>query len=408
MRKILLVMISCIVVCSFAYRWGDVKWEDAKISAMENVYRSISEMLFPQIHIYEYDKETLVYNDVEQMLLPVVSSFRSSANRTSPMQNQESVGQGGNEQNHKNNKSEQQMEGEDHMQQSTEETQNQPDETEKPQETQTEDVEVQAELQNQNVMEKKVEINRTKLQDFDYLRQNFYQVDNTTTIGKEQLNATKLLEKNMKLSAYGEGPKILIYHTHSQEGYADSAKGDVSTTVVALGAELTRLLTEKYGIPVMHHTGTYDVPDHANAYANALPNIEQILRENPSIEVVIDMHRDGVPSTTYLVTEVNGKSTAQIMFFNGLSRTTTQGDLDYLKNPNIEDNLAFSFQMQLAAAEYYPGFTRKIYLKGYRYNMHVVPKAMLVEVGAQTNTFQEAKNAMEPLADLLAIVLKGN
>ena len=96
------------------------------------------------------------------------------------------------------------------------------------------------------------------------------------------------------------------------------------------------------------------------------------------------------------------------MFFNGLSRTTTQGDLTYLPNPYIEDNLAFSFQMQLAAAEYYPGFIRKIYLKGYRYNMHVVPKAMLVEVGAQTNTFEEAKNAMEPLADLLAIVLKGS
>ena len=212
----------------------------------------------------------------------------------------------------------------------------------------------------------------------------------------------------MTLSEYGEGAKILIYHTHSQEGYADSVQGDATTSVVALGAELTKILQEKYDLQVLHHTGTYDVPDHAKAYSNALPNIEQILRENPSIEVVIDLHRDGVPSTTHLVSEINGKQTAQIMFFNGLSRTTTQGDLTYLPNPYIEDNLAFSFQMQLAAAEYYPGFTRKIYLKGYRYNMHVVPKAMLVEVGAQTNTFEEAKNAMEPLADLLAIVLKGS
>lgn len=96
------------------------------------------------------------------------------------------------------------------------------------------------------------------------------------------------------------------------------------------------------------------------------------------------------------------------MFFNGLSRTTSQGELEYLANPNIETNLAFSFQMQLTAAEYYPGLTRRIYLKGYRYNMHLCPKSLLVEVGAQNNTFQEAKNAMEPLADILIKVLKGD
>ena len=131
-----------------------------------------------------------------------------------------------------------------------------------------------------------------------------------------------------------------------------------------------------------------------------------ILEANPTIEVAIDLHRDGVAEGTHLVTEVNGKPTAKIMYFNGLSRTTASGDIPYLKNPYISDNLAFSFQMQLAAAEYYPDFTRRIYLKGYRFNMHFCPKSMLVEVGAQTNTFEEAKNAMEPLADLFAKVLK--
>ena len=78
-----------------------------------------------------------------------------------------------------------------------------------------------------------------------------------------------------------------------------------------------------------------------------------------------------------------------------------------LPNPYLEDNLALSFQLQLAAAEYYPDFTRQIYLKGYRYNMHYCPKSLLVEVGAQNNTFEEAKNAMEPLADILDRVLHG-
>ncbi|MDD6056855.1 MAG: stage II sporulation protein P [Clostridiales bacterium] len=255
--------------------------------------------------------------------------------------------------------------------------------------------------------QKAVTYPREKLNDFDYLIQNFYQVDNTTTIDGNQLNAAKLLEKNMKLTHDASTPQILIYHTHSQEGYADSIPGDLGTSVVGVGDYLTNLLTEKYGFSVIHHRGTYDVESRDHAYSKAAPALEQLLAENPSIEVVIDLHRDGVGENTRLVTNIDGKQTAQVMFFNGLSRTTKMGDIGYLYNPNIEDNLAISFQMQLAAAEYYPGFTRRIYLKGYRYNMHYCPKTLLIEVGAQTNTFEEALNAMEPLADVLHTVLMG-
>lgn len=248
---------------------------------------------------------------------------------------------------------------------------------------------------------------REKLNDFDYLIQNFYQVDNTTTIGSAQLNADALLGKDVRLSHDASTPQILIYHTHSQEGYADSVPGDASMSVVGVGDYLTELLTQKYGFSVIHHTGQYDVGDRDHAYAKAGPALEQILAENKSIEVVIDLHRDGVGNNTRLVTEQNGVPMAQIMFFNGLSRTTKTGDIEYLYNPYIADNLAISFQMQLKAAEYYPGFTRRIYLKGYRYNMHYCPKTLLIEVGAQTNTLAEAKNAMVPLADLLNKVLTG-
>lgn len=248
---------------------------------------------------------------------------------------------------------------------------------------------------------------REKLDDFDYLIQNFYQVDNTTTIGSAQLNADALLGKDVRLSHDASTPQILIYHTHSQEGYADSVPGDASMTVVGVGDYLTELLTQKYGFSVIHHTGQYDVGDRDHAYAKAGPALEQILAENQSIEVVIDLHRDGVGDNTRLVTEQNGVQMAQVMFFNGLSRTTKTGDIEYLYNPYIADNLAVSFQMQLKAAEYYPGFTRRIYLKGYRYNMHYCPKTLLIEVGAQTNTLEEAKNAMVPLADLLNKVLTG-
>lgn len=253
--------------------------------------------------------------------------------------------------------------------------------------------------------EQKVVYSREKLNDFDYLLQNFYQVDNTTTVNSSQLNADSLLGKDMRLSHDASTPQILIYHTHSQEGYKDSIPGDAATSVVGVGDYLTKLLTERYGFSVIHHKGEYDVGDRDHAYSKAAPALEQVLAENPSIEVVIDLHRDGVREDTRLVTEINGVEMAQVMFFNGLSRTTKMGDIDYLYNPYITDNLAISFQMQLKAAEYYPDFTRRIYLKGYRYNMHYCPKSLLIEVGAQTNTVQEAMNAMIPLADILNKVL---
>lgn len=253
---------------------------------------------------------------------------------------------------------------------------------------------------------KKATVNRKKLQDFDYLLQKFYQVDNTTTIGSSLLDADKLLAYDLTVDTQADGPVILIYHTHSQEGYKDSVPHDPKTSVVGLGERLTELLEEK-GYRVLHDTGTYDLPERDRAYSAAAPYIEKILEENPSIQVVIDLHRDGVNEDVHLVTEQNGKKMAQIMFFNGLSHTTALGDIPYLKNPYIEDNLAFSLQMQIAAAEYYPDLARRIYLKGYRFNMHFCPKSMLVEVGAQTNTVEEAMNSMEPLADLLDKVLSG-
>ena len=82
--------------------------------------------------------------------------------------------------------------------------------------------------------------------------------------------------------------------------------------------------------------------DRSRAYQLAEPDVRQILKDNPSIEVVIDLHRDGVAQGTHLVTEINGKPTAQIMFFNGLSRTRKNGEIAYLNNPYREDNLATS------------------------------------------------------------------
>lgn len=255
---------------------------------------------------------------------------------------------------------------------------------------------------------KTVDLSLEKLKNYEYLVGNFYTIDSTTMTSPEELDAEVLLGKDMKLNEETKGPKVLIYHTHSQEAFADSVPGDTETTIVGIGTYLTELLNKR-GIETLHHEGVYDLIDgeldRSKAYDLAEPEIRNLLKENPSIEVLIDLHRDGVAEGTHLVTEVDGKPTAQIMFFNGLSRTKANGNIDYLYNPYIQDNLAFSLQMQLKAAELYPGFTRHIYLRGYCYNMNLLPKTLLIEAGAQTNTVEEMKNAMEVLAATLDHVL---
>lgn len=253
-----------------------------------------------------------------------------------------------------------------------------------------------------------IDMSIEKLRDFNYLLNTFYTVDGTTMIGAEQLNADELLGKSMKINQETEGPKVLIFHTHSQEEFADSTPGDPSTSIVGIGEYLTECLNGN-GIPTIHDSGVYDIIDgtldRSSAYENAEASIRPILEQNPSIEVVIDLHRDGVAEGMHLVTEVNGKQTARIMYFNGLSRTRTNGDIAYLYNPYIQDNLAFSLQMELKSESLYPGFARHIYLGGYRYNLHLLSKSLLIEAGAQTNTVEEMKNAMEVLAETLTRVL---
>ena len=256
-----------------------------------------------------------------------------------------------------------------------------------------------------------VDLSPEALADPDYFKSEFFIEDKNVSIKENLLDAARFLEKDMTLKRDASAPQILIYHSHSQEAFIDSREGKVEDTIVGVGAYLKSILEEKYGYHVVHVKEEFDiaggVEDRSKAYDYARDYLEPFLEENPSIEVIIDLHRDGVSEERHLVTEINGKPTAQIMFFNGVSRTASQGDVSYLPNPYIEDNLSFSFQLEYQSALYYPDFYRGIYLAGLRYNLHLRPKSILLEAGAQTNTVQEVKNAMEPFADILDRVLKG-
>ena len=257
-----------------------------------------------------------------------------------------------------------------------------------------------------------IDLSPEKLADKNYLLEHFFVVDAATTAEAASLNAAEYLAKDMTLKPEKDQPQILIYHSHSQETFADSRTGEEADTVVGVGDYLTEILEQKYGYQVIHVREHFDVIggeiDRSRAYDFAREYVEKVLEENPTVQVLIDLHRDGVPEGKRLVTKIGGRDTAQIMFYNGLSYTVNQGKISYLPNPYIEENLAFSFQLEYTAAEYYPGFYRCIYLAGLRYNLHLRPRALLVEAGAQTNTVQEVKNAMEPLGDILNRVLKGS
>ena len=256
------------------------------------------------------------------------------------------------------------------------------------------------------------DLSQAKLADFDYVMNHFFILDSNTETNAGQISGTRFLEEDMSIKQDSSVPQILIYHTHSQETFSDSREGEAEDTIVGVGNYLTDILEKNYGYKVIHVTDAFDIMggelDRSKAYDYARSSIEKVLEENPTVEVVIDLHRDGVPDDRHLVTEINGKQTAQILFYNGLSYTVNQGAVSYLPNPYIEDNLAFSFQLEYQAAQYYPQFYRGIYLAGLRYNLHLRPRALLLEAGAQTNTVEEVRNAMEPFADILNRVLKGS
>ncbi len=245
------------------------------------------------------------------------------------------------------------------------------------------------------------------LEDYESLIKNFYTIDTCAMVGSNLLDVRLLADTDLRITKNAEEPQILIYHTHSQEGFADSVPGDDSTTIVGVGEHLANILREEYGYQVIHHLGKYDEETRNNAYSRALPDIVQVLQDNPTIEVVIDLHRDAVNENTRLVTDIDGRPTARFMFFNGVSCTKNTGSISYLENEYQKENLAFSFQMKKAAEEYYPGLTRKNYIHGYRYNMHLLPRTTLIELGAQNNTLEEAMNACYPIAHILDMVLTG-
>ncbi|MCL2620385.1 MAG: stage II sporulation protein P [Defluviitaleaceae bacterium] len=258
--------------------------------------------------------------------------------------------------------------------------------------------------------------NLADLRDPVLLQRAMYIVDPRTIFVPSMFDVDAKLAKDLRVNPAnlgGDAPVVLIFHTHTTEMFADSNPNDMFTGIVGVGAYLTRLLNEA-GIPTMHYYRRFDMVDGQShilgAYERQEVYIRRILEENPTIEIIIDLHRDGLPETSpRLVTNINGEPTARLMFVNGLSMRNVNGvavPIEHLPNLHLPTNLAFSLQMQIALNEAHPTLNRRIYLNAFRFSTHFLPKSLFVEVGDQRSTFREATNAMYPLAEALVGVLR--
>lgn len=199
------------------------------------------------------------------------------------------------------------------------------------------------------------------------------------------------------ISSREDGPQILIMHTHTTESYTmagedvytetdTSRTDDPNYNMIRIGAEIKSVL-EEMGFSVLHDTTLYDYPSYTDSYTRSLAGIKAWLEQYPSISVVLDVHRDALISkdgTVYkAVTQLDGESVAQIMLVCG----TNDGGLDH---PGWQDNLTIAAQIQMRLTGLEPTLARPINLRSQRFNQHLTPCSLLVEVGTSGNTLQEA------------------
>lgn len=194
-----------------------------------------------------------------------------------------------------------------------------------------------------------------------------------------------------------EKPYILVYHTHTTEGYElldlgwysdkyDSRTKDSRKNMVRVGEELVKEL-EKAGYKVIHDKTIYD-SSYNGAYARSLVGVEKYLKKYPSIVLTLDVHRDAIHydggSKSKPTAEINGKKAAQVMIITGCEG---DGVEDF---PNWKDNLTFALHLQNAVEENYDGLMRPVFFCYRKYNMNVTPCSLLLEFGTDANTLEEA------------------
>ena len=227
------------------------------------------------------------------------------------------------------------------------------------------------------------------------------------------IDMAALLKNDIPVQLSPKGVQVLIVHTHGSESYTPSEAYqfeytendrtlDTRYNVVRIGDELESIL-ENNGIKTLHVRDIFDSPSYSGSYSRSLEAITQAFKDNPSIKIVIDIHRDAMiakDGTKYKVTaDIDGKTAAQLMFVTG----TSGGGLVH---DNWQKNLTFHGRIQQEMNSRYPGIMRPINIRESRFNQHVCPGSMLLEVGTSGNTLDEALYSIQLFGEVMSDMLK--
>ena len=215
-----------------------------------------------------------------------------------------------------------------------------------------------------------------------------------------------LLTAPMELTLQDGAPRVLILHSHTTESFAQTADRyeesspyrtlDPGHNMLALG-ELVAEILESAGIGVIHDTTLHDYPSYNGSYSHAAASTKAYLEQYPTIELILDLHRDAADTPTgQMATSctVGGEKAAQLMFVLGTDKR--------LNHPDWEQNLSLALKLQVLLEKENPGICRDLTLSKNRYNQHLGAYALLIEIGAAGNTLEEAKIAARELAEAIA------
>lgn len=221
-----------------------------------------------------------------------------------------------------------------------------------------------------------------------------------------------LLGRPLDWNLKSENPTVLILHTHATESYTKSGERYTETAafrtlseghnMLSIGDRVAEILSQQ-GISVIHDRELHDYPSYNGSYNHARKSIEYYLSRYPSIQLVLDLHRDASgdnDAQLRTLAQVSGEASAQLMLVVG---TNAAG----LHHPNWQENMALALKLHLQLERIAPGITRPINVRSQRFNQDLSPGALLIEVGAAGNTHAEALRAAEVLAEAIADLSKG-
>lgn len=226
------------------------------------------------------------------------------------------------------------------------------------------------------------------------------------------IDLNSFINSPIKIMQKENQPQVLIYHTHTCESYAPSEKyryipsdndrtNDLRFTVVRVGEEITKILGEQYGIRVIHDRTIHDRDEYSSSYTKSAETLQKYLNKYPNISLIIDIHRDAASINgrkLRVSTTIGGNLSAKVMTIIG---TDGRG----LPHPNWRENLKLGVKFTNKMNELYPGLSRGINLKLGRFNQYLSSNAILIEVGGNGNTLDEALNSAPHISRVIAELL---